>query len=174
MRAAFSLIELLVVISIVAILAAAAMPTVRAYNVRSKLVSTLPMVEGNIQQWIKQYMIPEKAVTHQTIGRIGATVYTAAPAGAPNFLQGFDIFSYGGTCSKPGRVLMFYTYYDANLLGLSATQYDTLITGHFVYNINGTYVRKCYPMTPAYASYTPHCSDNSAQDSTLQTQACVG
>jgi prepilin-type N-terminal cleavage/methylation domain-containing protein len=149
---AFSLIELMVVISIIGVLAAIAAPSYRLYMVRSRIAAGIPIIEAYIEKSIDYANIHGHFPTGQELGVLNPN-YSSIPSTLPPYTAQWGGVQ-GDTCGKVQEIVM---YWDASKVGL--TPGDIALGNWQTYYINGNYQTICAFLEGAYGWAGPWSSN---------------
>lgn len=144
---AFSLIELLIVMAIVGVLAAIAVPVYKQYSVRASIASSAGVIDATIQKTIQLY---SSKGTFSDAADAGFTPHPSRPhftdftSGKLNdILVALDIYGQSPSSACPTQTIVaFYTNFGhgdafANPPG------DYVVAEYMLIDVNGTFTIRC-------------------------------
>ncbi len=141
-RKGFSLIELIVVIAIVGILSIIALPYMREYQAKAKIISVIPVVDQLKSKAIDYYSVHGVFPDAAHLGLESPQAAITDPTTLSSYLSSAYVISIafndeGYTCTNNFGEMLFY--FDQDQIGIDDNGFDF---GIFIYyaDINGTIV----------------------------------
>lgn len=145
---AFSLIEIIVVISIVAILSAIAFPAYKKYRVGTMMASAMPAVNDILDRMIKYATINGRFPNARELGyaSIGSVYAVDNPKEINPYLAGVTIPN-SSPASQCGAIGVVYFRFDPAIVYLgsqSGVMTSNTVLNCNLWHINGTITKQCF------------------------------